>query len=44
MVIPVGAEDEVQTLRQLVKEADGIMTVRNVIAVRFVPFTRDEAR
>jgi len=41
MVIPVGEEDEVQVLRLLVKEADGILTVKNVIAVRFVPFTRD---
>lgn len=42
MVIPVGGENEVQVLRLLIKEADGILTVSNVIAVRFVPFTRDE--
>ena len=41
MVIPVGGEHEVQTLRLLTKEADGIVTVKNVIAVRFVPLTRD---
>jgi protein-L-isoaspartate(D-aspartate) O-methyltransferase len=41
MVIPVGEQDEVQLLRLLVKEADGVLTVRNVIPVRFVPFTRD---
>ena len=43
MVIPVGGEYEVQTLRLLTKEADGILTVKNVIAVRFVPLTRDPA-
>jgi len=42
MVIPVGGEHEVQTLRLLTKEAEGIITVKNVIAVRFVPLTRDE--
>ena len=42
MVIPVGAEDEVQILRLMVKEADGFLTVKNVIAVRFVPFTREQ--
>jgi protein-L-isoaspartate(D-aspartate) O-methyltransferase len=41
MVIPVGGEYEVQTLRLLTKEADGILTVKDVIAVRFVPLTRD---
>ena len=41
MVIPVGAEYAVQTLRLLIKEADGTLTTRNVIRVRFVPFTRD---
>jgi protein-L-isoaspartate(D-aspartate) O-methyltransferase len=43
MVIPVGVENEVQTLRLLTKEADGIVTVKSVIAVRFVPLTRDPA-
>lgn len=42
MVIPVGEEDEVQVLRLLTKEADGILIVKNVTAVRFVPFTRDQ--
>jgi protein-L-isoaspartate(D-aspartate) O-methyltransferase len=42
MVIPVGAQDERQTLRQLTKEADGIVRVKDVIAVLFVPLTRDE--
>lgn len=41
MVIPVGGEYEVQTLRLLVKEEEGVMTVRNIIPVRFVPLTRD---
>ncbi len=42
MVIPVGAEDEVQILRVLTKKADGVVVVSDVIAVRFVPLTRDE--
>jgi protein-L-isoaspartate(D-aspartate) O-methyltransferase len=42
MVIPVGAENEVQTLQVLTKEEDGLVIVSNVIAVRFVPLTRDE--
>jgi len=42
MVIPVGAEDEVQTLQVLTKEEDGRVVGSNVIAVRFVPLTRDE--
>lgn len=42
MVIPVGAENEVQVLRVLTKEEEGVLTVSNVIAVRFVPLTRDE--
>jgi protein-L-isoaspartate(D-aspartate) O-methyltransferase len=41
MVIPVGGEYEVQTLRLFIKEADGILTAKNVIPVRFVPLTRD---
>ena len=41
MVIPVGEQDEVQTLRLFIKGADGVLTARDVIAVRFVPFTRD---
>ncbi len=42
MVIPVGAENEVQILRVLTKEEDGLVTVSSVIAVRFVPLTRDK--
>ena len=42
MVIPVGAEDEVQVLRVLTKQDDGQVIVSDVIAVRFVPLTRDE--
>jgi protein-L-isoaspartate(D-aspartate) O-methyltransferase len=42
MVVPVGAENAVQTLRVLTKKADGIVVVSDVIAVRFVPLTRDE--
>ncbi len=42
MVIPVGAENEVQILKVLTKEEDGLVIVSNVIAVRFVPLTRDE--
>ena len=41
MVIPVGEEDEVQVLRLLIKQVDGILAVSNVIPVRFVPLTRD---
>ncbi len=42
MVIPVGAENEVQILQVLTKEEDGLVVVSHVIAVRFVPLTRDE--
>jgi protein-L-isoaspartate(D-aspartate) O-methyltransferase len=42
MVIPVGAENEVQILQVLTKEDDGQVIVSNVIEVRFVPLTRDE--
>jgi len=42
MVIPVGAEDEVQILQVLSKGEDGLVIVHNVTAVRFVPLTRDE--
>ena len=41
MVIPVGAQDEVQILQVLTKQEDGFVVVSNVIAVRFVPLTRD---
>jgi protein-L-isoaspartate(D-aspartate) O-methyltransferase len=42
MVIPVGAQNSVQTLQVLTKEKDGTVQVSKVIAVRFVPLTRDE--
>jgi len=42
MVIPVGAEYEVQNLQVLTKEDDGQLSISNVIPVRFVPLTRDE--
>lgn len=41
MVIPVGGEYETQVLKLLTKEAEGIVRVSDVIAVRFVPLTRD---
>jgi protein-L-isoaspartate(D-aspartate) O-methyltransferase len=42
MVIPVGAENDVQILQVLTKEDNGQVIVSDVIAVRFVPLTRDE--
>lgn len=42
LVIPVGAQNNLQILRVLVKQAEGPPLVRDVTAVRFVPFTRDE--
>ncbi len=42
MVIPVGAQDEVQILQVLTKDEDGRVIVGDVISVRFVPLTRDE--
>lgn len=44
MVIPVGPQNELQVLQLLTKEAEGIVTVKNITAVRFVPFTRDPER
>ena len=41
MVIPVGPEYDIQVLQLLTKESDGEVTVDNITAVRFVPFTRD---
>jgi len=41
MIIPVGAEYEVQDLQVLTKEEGGQISVSNVIPVRFVPLTRD---
>jgi protein-L-isoaspartate(D-aspartate) O-methyltransferase len=42
MVVPVGAQHQVQTLQVLTKKDDGTLLVNDVIAVRFVPLTRDE--
>lgn len=41
MVIPVGPQDSVQYLRVLEKSDDGTVSTRNVLPVRFVPFTRE---
>lgn len=41
MVIPVGEENTIQTLKILSKDADGVLTEQDVIPVRFVPLTRD---
>jgi protein-L-isoaspartate(D-aspartate) O-methyltransferase len=41
LVVPVGAQGEVQTLKVLTKKEDGTLLVENVIPVRFVPLTRD---
>ena len=42
MVVPVGAQHQVQTLQILTKKDDGTLLVNDVIAVRFVPLTRDD--
>jgi len=41
LVVPVGAQDSLQVLRLMTKEADGVVRVESVIPVRFVPLTRD---
>lgn len=41
LIIPVGPQNDLQLLKRLTKQADGKVTVENVTAVRFVPFTRD---
>ena len=41
MVIPVGAQSEVQHLLLLEKQSDGRTTTRRTLPVRFVPLTRD---
>jgi protein-L-isoaspartate(D-aspartate) O-methyltransferase len=41
LVIPVGAEHEVQSLRVLTKDSAGNVEQSDVLPVRFVPFTRD---
>ena len=40
MVIPVGAEGEVQFLQVLLKQADGSISTQRSLPVRFVPLTR----
>ena len=40
MVIPVGAEGEVQFLHVMVKQADGSISAQRSLPVRFVPLTR----
>lgn len=42
LVIPVGPAGWTQTLKVLTKTEEGQIAERSVIAVRFVPFTRDE--
>lgn len=44
IVIPVGPQYDLQVLQRLTKEADGEVTVENITAVRFVPFTRESDR
>ncbi|MDX1517750.1 MAG: protein-L-isoaspartate(D-aspartate) O-methyltransferase [Woeseiaceae bacterium] len=41
LVIPVGPEGRTQSLKVLQKNEDGDVTTRDVLPVRFVPFTRD---
>lgn len=41
LVIPVGPEGRTQSLRVLVKTDGGALETRDVLPVRFVPFTRD---
>jgi protein-L-isoaspartate(D-aspartate) O-methyltransferase len=42
MVIPVGPPFQVQTLMLIERQADGRIVQRNLMPVRFVPFTRSE--
>jgi protein-L-isoaspartate(D-aspartate) O-methyltransferase len=42
LVVPVGPEGSVQSLRVLTKDAAGNVSSTDVLSVRFVPFTRDE--
>ena len=43
MVVPVGAQHEVQELRLLEKQPDGSLETRYVLEVRFVPMVRGRA-
>jgi protein-L-isoaspartate(D-aspartate) O-methyltransferase len=42
MVIPVGAEGEVQFLQVMVKRVDGSVSTQRSLPVRFVPLTRND--
>jgi len=42
MVIPVGADGEVQFLHVMVKQLDGTISTRRSLPVRFVPLTRSD--
>jgi protein-L-isoaspartate(D-aspartate) O-methyltransferase len=42
LVVPVGPEDGIQSLRVIAKNAAGELSTTDVLPVRFVPFTRDE--
>ncbi|MBE0623581.1 MAG: protein-L-isoaspartate(D-aspartate) O-methyltransferase [Burkholderiales bacterium] len=42
MVIPVGAEGEVQFLHVMVKQPDGTISTQRSLPVRFVPLTRSD--
>lgn len=41
LVIPVGPEGRTQSLKVLQKADDGTVSTRDILPVRFVPFTRD---
>jgi len=41
LVVPVGAQDAVQSLQVIEKSANGTLTTTDVLPVQFVPFTRD---
>jgi protein-L-isoaspartate(D-aspartate) O-methyltransferase len=42
MIVPVGEQAEVQILKQVDRAADGALSVRDILPVRFVPLTRGE--
>ncbi len=42
MIIPVGEQADVQILKQVDRAADGSLSVRDILPVRFVPLTRGE--
>lgn len=41
LVVPVGPQFESQVLRVIEKDANGALSSRDILPVRFVPFTRD---